>query len=163
MTNNMSKDLLHRSATKDPNLFELDHRHPIHTTGHLAFNSSERCSEVLRRSILRDTMTADTSTLERPRAGRSMDERDIELDALSFGGKGQTTSRSSISLSETGEVVDEDESGYSDRDGSRLGKAGTLKKTVEWRWMGALFWLMFLAGKSGLLSLDIRYHREIHI
>jgi hypothetical protein len=34
----------------------------------------------------------------------------------------------------------------------RGGGNGGLRRVVEWRWMGALFWLMFLAGEHKYLD-----------
>ena len=91
---------------------------------------------------------------------------EIELRPLDSSSK-QTTSKESqeehTGCYEPGshdKDADDLSSDYDETEWSSLGVEkirgsgdGGLRRAVEWRWMGALFWLMFLAGESRNLRI----------
>lgn len=102
-------------------------------------------------------MTQDNPQTHGPQITKPGDEEEIELEALSFGrptARSGSFSSSSSNSSGNGKVKYDDvkpvsgghRAGDESEDGPR--KSGTLKKSIEARWMVALYWLMFLAGKS---------------
>jgi hypothetical protein len=90
----------------------------------------------------------------------AMGSEEIELRPLDSSSK-QTTSKESrvedtVFKDHRGDDKDADDllSDYDETELSSLGVKkiegggdGGLRRAVEWRWMGALFWLMVLAGK----------------